>query len=94
MMTTSTRAQPDRRGASLLALAWLAEGLSQEELAARAGIARETLSRLERGEQGPRLATARALARALDYPFELIFPDMEAAEQAARAAEPTAAATE
>jgi DNA-binding XRE family transcriptional regulator len=77
-MKTSPKAQPDRRGASHLALCRLARGYSQEELAAAAGIRRETLSYLERGKRGPRLTTARALVRVLDYPLELVFPDMAA----------------
>ena len=40
-------------------------GLTQEELASRAGIGRVTLVRLEGGEQAPRFGTLAAIARAL-----------------------------
>jgi transcriptional regulator with XRE-family HTH domain len=63
-----------RQGASPLTLARLARGFSQEELAERAGIARETISRLETGAASPRLTTARALVRVLDFDLELLFP--------------------
>lgn len=46
-------------------LARLARGFSQHELAERAGIARETISRLEAGAASPRLATARSIVRVL-----------------------------
>jgi plasmid maintenance system antidote protein VapI len=44
----------------------LAAGLSQPEVAKRAGIARETLARLERLQRGARAETVEALARAFD----------------------------
>jgi DNA-binding XRE family transcriptional regulator len=44
----------------------LAGGLTQPEVAKRAGIARETLARLERLHRGARAETVEALARALD----------------------------
>jgi DNA-binding XRE family transcriptional regulator len=40
-------------------------GLSQEELAELSGVARNTISRLERGHQPARPSTARKLAKAL-----------------------------
>jgi putative transcriptional regulator len=51
-------------------------GLTQADLAERAGISRDTISRLERGEH-PRLVTARALARALGTPVGDLFPESE-----------------
>lgn len=62
------------RGASALTLCRLSRGLSQAELGSAAGIARETISRLERGGT-PQLQTAKAIAEALDYPLPLVFPD-------------------
>jgi len=55
-----------------------AMGLSQDELAKRAGIGRVTLSRIENGEQSPRLSTLEALAQALGISIEqLIIQDGE-----------------
>jgi transcriptional regulator with XRE-family HTH domain len=48
-------------------------GLTQAELAQRAGIRRETISRIERGGE-PQLRVARALADALDLDVGLLFP--------------------
>lgn len=42
-----------------------AAGLSQYEVAKRAGVTRQTLSRLEMGESVPTWPTVQALARAL-----------------------------
>jgi len=44
-------------------------GLTQLELAVRAGLTPATISRLENGHQSPTLVTAEALARALDIPL-------------------------
>jgi transcriptional regulator with XRE-family HTH domain len=62
-----------RRLPSPLALLRFRSGLTQEELAERAGIARESVSRLERGGM-PQFTTAAALARALGVPVDAIFP--------------------
>jgi putative molybdopterin biosynthesis protein len=48
-------------------------GLSQEDLARRAGIARQTVGGIEAGRYGPSLAVALRLARALDKEVEEIF---------------------
>ena len=45
--------------------------LTQLDLATRAGVARETVSRIERGEW-PRLRTARAIAQALGVELGVI----------------------
>lgn len=42
-------------------------GLTQAQLASRAGVRRETVSRLERGENEPTYHTALAIAHALGY---------------------------
>jgi transcriptional regulator with XRE-family HTH domain len=44
-------------------------GLTQLDLAIRAGLTPATVSRLENAHQSPTLATAEALARALDIPL-------------------------
>ena len=43
-----------------------AAGLTQTELATRAGIGRVTLTRIEQGEHSPRTETLTAIARALE----------------------------
>ena len=44
----------------------LDEGLSQEELAARAGMRQSVISRIENGESEPRIETVNKIARALN----------------------------
>jgi len=56
-----------------LRLARLVRGLSQHDLAERAHVARETVSRVERG-MSPQLRTARALSGALGVPISELFP--------------------
>ena len=58
-------------------------GLTQEELAQRSGVARNTISRLETGEQPARPRTARKLADALGVtPKDLM--DFQTARSAGR----------
>jgi DNA-binding XRE family transcriptional regulator len=53
-------------------------GLTQEQLATKAGIGRVTLVRIETGEQSPRYETLQSLARALDRPLaELLVPERD-----------------
>jgi transcriptional regulator with XRE-family HTH domain len=52
------------------------EGLSQRDLAARAGIGRDTIARLELGRGRPFPSTVTRLARALRCrPRDLLLPD-------------------
>jgi ribosome-binding protein aMBF1 (putative translation factor) len=44
----------------------LDEGLSQEELAARAGMRQSVISRIENGESEPRIETVNKIAKALN----------------------------
>ena len=44
----------------------LDEGLSQEELAARAGMRQSVISRIENGESEPRIETVNRIAKALN----------------------------
>lgn len=60
--------------ASALYLLRHAARLTQEELARRAALTRETVSRVERGREAPQRQTQLRLARALGYPPEVIFP--------------------
>jgi transcriptional regulator with XRE-family HTH domain len=62
------------RQPSPLAVRRLTLGLLQTEVAERAGVGRDYISRLERGEHQPSLAVARALAVALDCHPDDIFP--------------------
>ena len=50
-------------------------GMSQEELAAKSGVAEATISRLERRKNTPSLETAARIADALNLPVDLIFSD-------------------
>lgn len=59
-------------------------GYRQRDLAAISGVSREQIIRLEGGTCEPRLATARALARALECEPEDIFPGDEGSEEALR----------
>jgi len=56
-----------------LRVARVLRGLSQHDLAERAHVARETVSRVERG-MSPQLRTARALSGALGVPIPELFP--------------------
>lgn len=49
--------------------------LTQAELAALAGISRESVGKIERGDERPRRKTAQKLAVALGWPVETVFPD-------------------
>ncbi|MGI6149642.1 MAG: helix-turn-helix transcriptional regulator [Firmicutes bacterium] len=48
-------------------------GMTQEELAARVRVRRETISRLEAGKYNPSLKLAIDIARAVNAPIEAIF---------------------
>ena len=48
-------------------------GLTQEELAAKVGVRRETISRLEAGKYNPSLKLAIDISRAVNAPIEEIF---------------------
>jgi len=72
---SSSQASPEGQCAvSPIALLRFVSGLSQGDLANRAGISRDTISRLERGEH-PRLVTAQALSRALGVDVAHLFPE-------------------
>jgi transcriptional regulator with XRE-family HTH domain len=51
----------------------LARGLSQEELAFRAGVHRTYLGSIERGERNPALKNIAAIAKALDVTLSELF---------------------
>lgn len=48
-------------------------GLTQEELAARVGVRRETIIRLEAGRYNPSLKLAIDVSRAVSAPIEALF---------------------
>lgn len=60
--------------ATTLELYRRARGLGREQLSVLAGVNRETIARWERRENNPRLATARAVAAALEVPVDALFP--------------------
>ena len=47
--------------------------MTQEQLATRAGVTRQTIIALEKGKYSPSLVLAFRLARALDVPLEELF---------------------
>jgi putative transcriptional regulator len=49
------------------------EGLTQEELAKRVGVRRETIVFLEKGKYNPSLKLAHDIARVFQMPIEKIF---------------------
>jgi len=51
----------------------LDEGLSQEELAARAGMRQSVISRIENGESEPRIETVNKIAKAFIKKIEFLF---------------------
>jgi transcriptional regulator with XRE-family HTH domain len=56
----------------------LAAGLSQEELADRAGLHRTYISLLERGQRTPSIEVVRQLANGLDTTMTSLVGDLEA----------------
>lgn len=62
---------------SPLAVYRFAAGLTQAELANRAGISRLAVVNLEAGKHRPHPLTARALSAALGIPPEALFPPEE-----------------
>lgn len=65
----------DKIGARVLALRKLA-GLSQEELAARSGLQRTHISRIEMGKYTVTLDTLQAIAEALGMTVDIIDPKL------------------
>lgn len=51
------------------------DGLSQQELADRLGVSRQTIISIEKGRYSPSLALAFAIARVFSSPVEGIFQD-------------------
>ena len=54
-----------------------ARGLSQERLAHRAGLARQYVGMIERGERKPTLEAGYALAKALGVPLSVLVREAE-----------------
>ncbi|HUY93016.1 MAG TPA: helix-turn-helix transcriptional regulator [Pirellulales bacterium] len=52
-----------------------ARGISQEELAHRAGLHRTYISSVERGERNVTLETVEKLAKSLELPMTKLMPD-------------------
>ena len=51
----------------------LFQNMTQEQLAARVGVRRETIMRLEKAQYNPSLKLAVDISRAVDAPIEEIF---------------------
>ena len=85
---------PIPRTPSPLRLARLTEGLRQVDVASRAGITREWLSRLEREAHNPHLLTMQAIATALGRQIDDIFPYDERPPSRAGASSNTEASEE
>lgn len=64
------------RPASALRLVRVARGLTQGQLADRAGLARPTISRLENAHEEPQHRTAQRLAAVLGWDAAALFPDL------------------
>ncbi|MHB1534656.1 MAG: substrate-binding domain-containing protein [Acidimicrobiales bacterium] len=67
------RSEPRSRDGTRLRLTRLARGLSQQDLAAVAGVTRQAVAGIEAGRWDPSLRVALALARALNSPVEEVF---------------------
>lgn len=73
-MTTRRSSLADRTALPLLRPIRRVRNISQHELARRAGVARNTIGNVERGQYAPRPRTAERIARALDLPLGVVFP--------------------
>jgi len=49
------------------------KGFTQEQLAARSGVASEYISRLEAGKRNPTVAIVEKLAKAMELPVQVLF---------------------
>ncbi len=52
----------------------LLRAMTQRDVASASGVHRITVGRIERGLESPRPSTRTALAAALDYPEDVLFP--------------------
>lgn len=64
--------KPEYRLASSLIEARLEKNLTQEELAKKAGVTQNTITRLESGENNPTFATVNRVANALGKELKLV----------------------
>jgi transcriptional regulator with XRE-family HTH domain len=65
------------------------KGFTQEELATLTKLSIRTIQRIESGESIPRSFTLKAIAKALDQPYELLIAD-ESVDPAPQASSPAA----
>jgi transcriptional regulator with XRE-family HTH domain/molybdate-binding protein len=84
---------PDENEASRLRECRIGSGLTQAELAERAGVSRALVSAVEAGRHQPRVAAALALARALGSTAEALFGGRDASPVDAITGEPPAPGT-
>jgi putative transcriptional regulator len=61
-------------------LAW--DGMSQQELAERVGVSRQTILSIEKGKYHPSIELALRLARVFDVPVEVLFELADDQEEA------------
>ena len=61
----------------VLRIARVARGLTQEAVGRAAGLSPGTISRLENGHEQPMASTVQRLSDALEFPAELLFPDLD-----------------
>jgi transcriptional regulator with XRE-family HTH domain len=81
-MPTLHSSRPPRRGFAVLVGSRLKElrglrGFQQRELASRAGLAQDALSKYESGTHTPSLKRAFAIARGLALPVDLLLPALD-----------------
>ena len=76
MTDEQKQATRDRIGQRIAALRKLA-GMSQEQLAANAGLQRTHISRIEAGKYAVTLETIQAIAEALDMTVDIVDPRLE-----------------
>ena len=76
MTDEQKQATRDRIGQRIATLRKLA-GMSQEQLAANAGLQRTHISRIEAGKYAVTLETIQAIAEALDMTVDIVDPRLE-----------------
>lgn len=74
-MIIADRTAPRRTNDSKIAQARLAAGLTQAQLAERAGVGASSLGHWECGERIPKLASLRRIAAALEIPWQDLLED-------------------
>jgi len=79
--TSSRRVCLPLRSTGTLTRLRIVSGLTQRELAGRAGVSPESVSNWERGLSQPRYVHAAAIADALDCDVRLVFPEISGRDE-------------